>query len=85
MKSNKIMNMIQAAINNRDTEDEIVKYQRQIILYERILRETIPDSQMFLDGEIIDKYTFEVIRQATEQEKEYFYGIRFAEMKLRNL
>lgn len=71
--------------NKVDKIEEILKYRRKISLYKTLLKETIPDSQEFLDDEIIDKITFETIRQATEEERNYFYGIRRAELKIKEL
>lgn len=65
--------------------EEIKKLERKIALYKSMLRETIPSSYMFLDGYIVDKVTFETIREATEREYDYFYGIRRAELRLKEI
>lgn len=65
--------------------EEIKKLERRITLYKSMLKETIPSSYMFLDGYIVDKVTFETIREATQQECDYFYGIRRAELKIKEI
>lgn len=71
--------------NKVDKIEEILEYCMKLSLYKILLKETIPDSQEFLDDEIIDKITFETIRQATEEERNYFYGIRRIELKIKEL
>ena len=40
---------------------------------------------MFLDGEIVDKKTFETVRKATSEEVESFYNIRILKLRLREM
>lgn len=40
---------------------------------------------IILDGEVLDKYTFEYVRDATDAELELFYNIRLNELKIKNL
>lgn len=40
---------------------------------------------MYLDGEVIDKETFEFVREALPEETEMFYQIRLNELKIKEL
>lgn len=57
----------------------------EILLYNSLLQETIPDGMMFLDDEIVDTKTFETIRKATDEEREMFYNIRLIRLKIKEM
>ena len=57
----------------------------EILLYNSLLQETIPDGMMFLDDEIVDTKTFETIRKATNEEREMFYNIRLIRLKIKEM
>lgn len=52
---------------------------------EQLLSKRLDQNQMILDGFVIDKVTFEDIREATAEELKCFYLIRRNKMKLRLL
>lgn len=57
----------------------------ELVVCENFLARIIPNEMMFLDGEIVDKKTFETIREATNEEIESFYNIRLLELRLKEL
>ena len=57
----------------------------EILLYNSLLQETIPDGMMFLDDEIVDTKTFETIRKATNEERRMFYQIRLNKLKMKEM
>ena len=59
--------------------------ENDIRISKRFLNTSLKENEEILDGMIVDKYTLEDIREASEEELEWFYAIRLNEMRLRNL
>ena len=57
----------------------------ELLVYKSLLKRNIPKDMMFLDGEIVDKKTFETVRKATSEEVESFYNIRILKLRLREM
>lgn len=58
---------------------------KEIEFCKKILESKLVCTEMILDGYVVNKKTFETIREADELELECFYTIRINEMKLRLL
>lgn len=59
--------------------------ENDIRISKRFLNTSLKENEEILDGMVVDKYTLEDIREASEEELEWFYAIRLNEMRLRNL
>lgn len=59
--------------------------ENDIRISKKFLNTLLKENEEILDGMIVDKYTLEDIREASEEELEWFYAIRLNEMRLRNL
>ena len=59
--------------------------ENDIRISKRFLNTSLKENEEILDGMVVDKYTLEDIRKASEEELEWFYAIRLNEMRLRNL
>lgn len=67
-------------------QNQIQELEEQIFAREAILsNELYDEGYMILDGEIIDKVTFETIRKTTDRENQYFYEIRLMQLKIKEL
>lgn len=58
---------------------------KEIEFCKKILDSKLVCTEMILDGYVVNRKTFETIREADELELECFYTIRINEMKLRLL
>lgn len=58
---------------------------KEIEFCKKILESKLVCTEMILDGYVVNRKTFETIREADELELECFYTIRINEMKLRLL
>lgn len=95
MKSKKLIRELKDKADNfkevykfiKDSEktSKINDLELNICLYKTELSMLLEDGQFILDGEIVDEETFETVRPATEHELELFYGIRLAELKIKEI
>ena len=59
--------------------------ENDIKISKKFLSTLLKENEEILDGMVVDKDTLEDIREASEEELEWFYAIRLNEMRLRNL
>lgn len=57
----------------------------ELLTCESFLKRSIPNDMMFLDGEIVNRKTFETVREASNEEIESFYNIRILKLRLKEL
>jgi hypothetical protein len=73
-------------MNKALIEQEINELELNIHAYEFLLDECMENGKyMILDGEVLDSKTFDTIRDATEKELTFFYGIRVLGLKVKEL
>ena len=66
--------------------NQINELEEQIFAREVLIKSVLDNEDyMILDGEIIDKKTFETVRKATEKELQWFYDIRLMQLHIKEL